>query len=132
MGLILLDTNVVSYLMNSHSLASQYRPYLTGNTPAVCFQTVAELFQGAFRARWGKKRVAELERTIARYLVVPSSHEASQEWARVRYQRRHEPISAEDAWMAATALTYDCPLVTHNPKDFRGIRGLRVITEAGK
>lgn len=39
------------------------------------------------------------------------------------------PISAADAWIAATALLYGVPLVTHNRKDFEGIDGLVVISE---
>ena len=33
-------------------------------------------------------------------------------------------------WVAATALRYRLPLVTHNPDDFQQIPGLKVITEA--
>lgn len=44
--------------------------------------------------------------------------------------RRKQPISTADAWIAATALSYDLKLVTHNPKDFRGIPGLRILTAA--
>ena len=43
--------------------------------------------------------------------------------------RRRQPISAEDARIAATAIEYACPRVTHNSKDFRGIAGLTIITE---
>jgi predicted nucleic acid-binding protein len=48
----------------------------------------------------------------------------------VRCERRQQPISGEDAWIAATALTHGCPLVTHNAADFQGIAGLIVISEA--
>jgi predicted nucleic acid-binding protein len=34
-----------------------------------------------------------------------------------------------DAWIAATALLYDAPLITHNAGDYLGVPGLRVITE---
>jgi predicted nucleic acid-binding protein len=35
-----------------------------------------------------------------------------------------------DAWIAAVALQYGYDLVTHNPRDFQGIAGLTIITEA--
>jgi predicted nucleic acid-binding protein len=43
--------------------------------------------------------------------------------------RRLQLISAEDARIAATAIEYACPLVTHNSADFHGIPGLTIITE---
>jgi len=35
-----------------------------------------------------------------------------------------------DAWVAATALSYDVPLVTNNAADFAGVSGLTVISES--
>jgi len=32
--------------------------------------------------------------------------------------------------MAATALALDIPLVTHNPGDYAGVDGLKVVSEA--
>ncbi|HTK76266.1 MAG TPA: PIN domain-containing protein [Gemmataceae bacterium] len=49
----LLDTNIVSYLLKGHSLATRYRPHLVGHVLAVSFMTVAELYEGAVRAGWG-------------------------------------------------------------------------------
>jgi predicted nucleic acid-binding protein len=42
--------------------------------------------------------------------------------------RKGRPIQVADAWIAATALLYGIPLVTHNPADFAGVDGLRLIT----
>lgn len=42
----LLDTNIVSYILNRHTLALAYQPHLTGYDWAVSFQTVAELLEG--------------------------------------------------------------------------------------
>ena len=39
------------------------------------------------------------------------------------------PISPQDAWIAATALRYQIPLVTHNAADFDAVEGLTIITE---
>lgn len=47
----------------------------------------------------------------------------------IRYQRHKQTIAVDDAWIAATARACDSPLVTHNPKDFRDIEGLEVLTE---
>jgi tRNA(fMet)-specific endonuclease VapC len=114
--------------MQEHSLAAPYRPILKGKNLAISFMTVAELYQGAYRRNWGEKQWRKLERTIGYYAVFHSTTEICRCWGEVRYQRKQQPISAEDAWIAATALTYECPLVTHNPQDFKDIPRLRILT----
>ena len=124
-----LDTNIVSYVLKGHTLAEAYRPHLEGHTLAISFMTVAELFEGAARARWAKRRRTALESSLWTYLVIPSSPELCRHWGEIRSERRRQPISGEDAWVAATALMLGCPLVTHNAADFEGIAGLVVLTE---
>ncbi len=126
-----LDTNIVSYLLKGHTLAEVYRPHLEGHVLAISFMTVAELFEGAIRARWGKRKRAALESALRSYLVIPASPELCQRWGEVRSERRRQPISSEDAWIAATALLHGSPLVTHNAGDFEGIAGLTIISESG-
>jgi predicted nucleic acid-binding protein len=68
---------------------------------------------------------------IRQYLMLPSTPETCRQWGQVRYARRFQPISTEDAWIAASALAFDCTLVTHDAGDFAGIPGLRVLTALG-
>ena len=126
----LLDTNIVSYLFKGHTLAAAYRPLLAGHTLAVCFMTEAELFEGAYRARWGARRLGRLESLLATFLYLPASTDLSRRWGQVRTERRAQPIGTADAWIAAAALIYGCDLVTHNPADFQGIAGLSLLTAA--
>ena len=44
---VMVDTNVVSYLMRGGSLAKRYRPHLQGRLSAIAFVTVGELYFGA-------------------------------------------------------------------------------------
>jgi len=39
-------------------------------------------------------------------------------------------LETADGWIAATAMLYKVPLVTHNASDYAGVPGLTVITEA--
>jgi tRNA(fMet)-specific endonuclease VapC len=125
---LILDTNIVSYLMKDHPFGQWYRPRLRGHTLAISFTTVAELFEGAFRAGWDEQRKHKLEVVLRSYLVIPSSPGVCRRWGQVRAVRRHSPISPQDAWIAATALEHGCPLVTHNSEDFHDIPGLTLIT----
>lgn len=114
--------------MKEDPLGLRYRDLLKGADLAISFMTVAELYEGAYRASWGEKRLRKLDRTVGNYTVFPSTAEICRRWGEVRYQRRKQPISGEDAWIAATALTHNCPLVTHNPEDFKHIPRLRILT----
>ncbi len=128
---LLLDTNIVSYLMKNDPLARLYRPRLVDHALAISFMTVAELYEGAFRGNWGAPKRRYLDEIDGSFVVIPSDTKLCARWGEVRWMRRHQPISADDAWIAATAIEYDCPLVTHNARDFHSIPGLRIITETG-
>lgn len=130
MAIRLLDTNIVSYLMNNHTLATTYHPHLAGYEWAISFQTLAELLEGATLANWGPARWAKLEAMLARLTVFHSADDVAAHWAEVRAVRRAQPIPVADCWIAATALANGLELVTHNPADFQGIPNLVVITEA--
>ena len=129
-SLLLVDTDVFSFIFRGDPRAERYRPHVEGNLAALSFQTVAELYQGALQAGWGERRRNLLREEIARYLTIPFNMEMVEHWARVRSSRRAagRAVGAADAWIAATALWAQCPVVTHNPRDFEGIAGLEVIT----
>lgn len=129
MTTLVLDTNIVSYLERKDSRAALYRTHVEDRTLAISFATVGELFEGAFLDGWGERRIGRLEEMLGGYLIMPYSPRVSRSWGEVRAARRHRPISENDAWIAATALAYDCPLVTHNARDFADVPELAVITE---
>lgn len=130
MAFRLIDTNIVSYVLNGHTLAAAYQQHLTGYDLAVSFQTVAELLEGASLAGWGPARWSGLQALLATLTVLDGTTDVAARWAEVRTARRAQPIGVADCWIAATALTFGLELVTHNPSDFRNIPGLVVITEA--
>ena len=128
MSTVLLDTNVVSYLMNGHSIARRFFPHLSGQTLAISFMTVAEMYEGAARAAWGAARIQQLEQVLQSYVIVASSPRICRAWGEVRFVRRQRPISAQDAWIAATALVRGLPLATNDVSGFSGIGGLRILS----
>ena len=73
---ILVDIDVVSYLLNRHSLAEEYERLLFGYVPMVSFITVAEMYRGAYKKDWGPRRMAELATHLRRFAIVPSSLQA--------------------------------------------------------
>lgn len=129
-SLVLVDTDVFSFFFRGDSRAERYRLLVEGSLAALSFQTVAELYQGALQAGWGERRRNRLRDEIGRYLAIPFNMEMVELWARIRSSRRAagREVDAADAWVAATALWAQCPVVTHNQRDFEGIDGLSIIT----
>ncbi len=129
MAIHLIDTNVFSFIFRRDKLAPKYLPYITGHSVLLSFMTVAELYDGALKNGWDAAKFAKLETALKAYDIVESCPDICRHWASVRHQRRAQPISVDDAWIAATALYSGAKLVTHNPADFANITGLNLITE---
>lgn len=132
MSVLLVDTNIVSYVFKRDTRATAYAPHLNGQTLAISFMTVAELYQWAALRNWGRRRVQQLEAHMRGYVVIPFDRAVCQVWGDVRAmcQRTGQPISVQDAWIAATALHHQLPLVTHNPDHFQPVQGLTILTTA--
>jgi tRNA(fMet)-specific endonuclease VapC len=125
---VVLDTDVVSFLFKSDTRAQRYLPLLQDRQWFISFMTEAELEQWALLANWSEKRVDWLRLFLSRFVVVPSSHDLVLKWAEamVAARRNGRRIETADAWIAATALLYDVPLLTHNKADYLGVPGLRL------
>jgi len=103
---------------------------LIGQDPLIAFMTLAELNAWALERRWGAARQSELARHLARYEVYYADEFLCRLWADVwtRARRKGKPIEVADAWVAATALALDVPLLTHNSADFAGVDGLKILS----
>ncbi len=128
---VVLDTDVVSFLFKRDTRSELYLPYLENREWFISFMTEAELEQWAITANWSAKRIEWLRIFISRFAIVPSSHELVVKWAQAMAAARKNGrrIEAADAWIAATALLYDAPLLTHNKSDYLGVPGLRFADE---
>ena len=59
---VVVDTNVISLFIREDELADFYRDQIAGLRHLVSFQTVEELWYGAYSKGWGSRRKTELER----------------------------------------------------------------------
>lgn len=128
---IVLDTDVVSFLFKGDTRGQIYLPQLQDRQWLISFMTEAELEQWALLANWSAKRAEWLRLFVNRSVIVPSSHDLVLKWAEamVAARRSGRRIETADAWIAATALLYDAPLLTHNQADYLGVPGLRFSDE---
>jgi tRNA(fMet)-specific endonuclease VapC len=130
---VVVDTDVVSYLFKGDTRAHLYHAHLAGRLQVVSFMTVAELDAWAELHRWGATRRDRMEQLLSTFLIFFPDRRLCRLWAGVSTAARRagRPIGAADAWIAATALLYGVPLVTHNPDDFASVPGLIVLTGLG-
>ena len=132
---IILDTNVVSYLMKGGPLAEAYGPHVEGRLLAIAFITVGELYFGAEKGNWGEKKRKKLETTLRNFVVIPYDNEIARCYGRLvaEQQRKGNSMATNDAWMVCrelfAELRHGVPLVTHNAKHFRDLISLNIITE---
>lgn len=123
---ILLDTDVVSYLLRGDSRAVGFEPLIAGRDIVVSFQTVAELYRGAFRMTGANCAL----RWLSDVTVAPYVPPMAIAWAKIMAEARLVgiTISPQDAWIGATALVHGLPLLTNNRRDFEHVQGLHLPT----
>ena len=130
---LVVDTDVASFIFKWHpEFAPRYVGIIRGAELVVSFMTLAEMRQGALDANWGPRKCDLLEAYLADFSVLHSDSLLCSTWAAVRTESAHKgrQISAADAWIAATALVLSAPLVTNNPKDYRHLDKLQLVSAA--
>jgi tRNA(fMet)-specific endonuclease VapC len=128
---LVIDSDVVSYLYKRDTRAELYHPHLNDPPFFLSFMSLAELRRWTLERNWGEGRRRQLEEYLERYVFIHSDEQLCDLWARVTSSARSlgRPVAHADAWIAATALHLDIPLVTHNASHYSGVAGLRVISE---
>lgn len=130
MRTFVVDTNIVSILFNdNHQLHRTCTEILAESEPAISFMTLAELRLWPIANRWGNSRRSELEEHLKAYLTLYPDERTCAIWAELvdHCRRAGRRIQAPDAWIAATALRWDCPLVTTDFGDFEAVPALDII-----
>ena len=130
MNAAIVDTDVVSMLFKGDTRAFAYRSHMTGRLLGVSFMKLAELERWSLERGWGPRRKLELGQHLTRYTVLPVSRELCLKWAEVSFaaKRKGRPIQTADAWIAASALSYQVPLITNNRGDYSEVDGLVLLS----
>ena len=131
MNAAIVDTDVVSMLFKGDTRAVAYRPHITGRLLGISFMTLAELERWPLERDWGQRRKLELAQHLTRYVVLPVSRELCGKWAEVSFaakRKERPPIQTADAWIRASALHYQVPLITNNRSDYSAVDGLVLLS----
>lgn len=130
---IVVDTDVFIWLTRGKKQAARFVPLVAGKRVVLSFATVAELWRGAYANGYGEASRIKLEADIGLAVVVQPTHALTLEWARLTNDARTagHPLGqkgqAHDAWVAATALHFNLPLLTENRRHFENAPGLTLL-----
>ncbi len=129
--MLVVDTDVVSYLFKQDTRGDLYKPHLSGHLLLISPMTRAELEAWALEHNWGRRRREAMRVHLKQFMLVPFDEELCVKWAEATdsARRRGRSINSSDAWVAAVALHYDVTLVTHNRSDYVGVAKLKLISE---
>ncbi len=130
MKVLLLDTNVVSILFNrNHSLWRRCTEVVADHQLVISFMTRAELLLWPASNNWGASRRKTLEEHTASYLTLYPDEPTCAIWSAIvdQCRRAGRPIQTADAWIAAAAFQWRCPLVTADFRDYDAIEDLDVV-----
>jgi tRNA(fMet)-specific endonuclease VapC len=89
---------------------------------------LGELYLGALRSARLDANRKKIDRFAAPYLVLPFDLATAEVYSVIRHtlERQGTPIGPYDLQIAATALTHNCILVTHNLAEFSRVPGLTI------
>ena len=120
-GPVLLDTDAWSQLVAARKLSSPrvtgWRRALEGRPLSISAQTRAEVLFGARKAGWGPARVEAMKASLDGIHIAYPTAETVDAWAFLRAEciRVGHPLQQKihmgDAWVAATAISLDVPLL---------------------
>jgi tRNA(fMet)-specific endonuclease VapC len=127
---VVVESDVISFIFKDHRFAPAYQAILAGRSLTVSLITLAEIEYGMEAKNWGTRRREPMGRFLPRFKPLLPDIDTANQWARIKSgcEKKGRPISFPDAWIAASALQLNIPLVTHNASDYEAIDGLTIPT----
>lgn len=126
----LLDTNIVSYFLRRSSALLEQRmaQALATNSAALSVITRAEIRFGQAMLSPEDRRHDLIDQFLLQLPCLPWTEQAADHYGTLRtaLRRLGTPIGELDTQIAAHALAEGLVLVTHNPRHFERVQGLRV------
>lgn len=116
---MLLDSNIIIYA--SKPAHTKLRQFIAETVPAVSAVSYVEVL-GYHRLTQEEKNLLEAFFSAAHVLAI--SDQVLEQAVLLRQQKK---MTLGDALIAATAITYELTLVTHNTQDFEWIAGLSLL-----
>ncbi len=120
---LVVDTDILVDVLRQETLALAW---LSGQAEGLAISQIMqmELLMGAT----SKAVLRQVEKALVEFAILPVRETIGDTAvALIRQYRLSHGLAFADAMIAATALTYDLPLITKNQRDFRFITGLQLL-----
>ena len=123
----LIDTNFAIHLRDGNADVARQMAELDG-PPVLSMITRIELENGIYREpEWAETRRVNLDAILRRSATIDFCDEQLQAYRSILEQKGFSKPRVLDLMIAATALAHDLTLITMNGRDFRDIRGLKLV-----
>jgi predicted nucleic acid-binding protein len=127
---VVLDTDVASFLWRG-KLEPEHHRKLVGCTAMLTFVTIAEFWQGAYKANWDQQQITRMTDFYGKFDLVRCDFDVIKTWGKLSglAMQARTPVPANDCWVAACCVSHDYPLLTRNDKHFKVAEqyGLRLL-----
>jgi tRNA(fMet)-specific endonuclease VapC len=130
MKVLQLDTNAASMLFKPyHTLFESCLAAVADHQWYISFMTRSELLLWPRLNRWGARRQELLSQHIGLCTTLLPDEETCEIWAETTAKSKSlgRPMTVNDAWIAATAIQWDMPLVTADFRDFEHLKNLALV-----
>lgn len=127
--MFMLDTDICIYIMKERfsQLLDRLEDVAVSKT---CMSAIthAELMNGVCKSERKEKNLIVLKTLIKSVQVIPFDEQAGEVYGRVRsdLEKRGEIIGNHDLLIASHALSQKMTLVTHNTREFKRVKGLKM------
>lgn len=124
---LLLDTNIVVYLLNGDPNYIELLKKFESTTFLISIVTWIEALAGSLHHGKGIDELMEDINSIPRLYVNEKIGRIAAYLIQNNFRKKHSK-KFPDIIIAATAISHDLPLFTNNPKNFRGFKGLKILS----
>ena len=124
-----VDSNTCIYFMNGKypSVREKFLSISPKNIKISCI-VKGELLLGAFKSQTRVQTTNKVEKFLKPFDVIDFTDKMSYDYAEIRgdLEKTGKSIGANDLLIAATALSENAILVTHNTDEFSRVKGLKI------
>jgi tRNA(fMet)-specific endonuclease VapC len=124
-----LDSNTVIYFLNGRYESvsrhiQEFSPALI-RIPAI---VKAELLAGAYNSQSREKTLIKLNLFLKQFMIESFDDDSTKAYAKIysELKKKGTLIGSNDALIAATVLAHGGVMVTHNVREFKRVRGLKI------
>lgn len=127
----MLDTNICIYLIKDKppEIRERFKAYAFGEL-GISSIVVSELMYGVQKSAQPEKNLTALNAFLLPLKILPFDEDAARWYGVIRteLEKKGTPIGGMDMLIAAHAMALDCTLITHNIREFKRVKGLKVET----